>query len=114
MGVDPQSKVGYYGHLVDQGYLLQERRGFSFALTPEIKTWREAVAESSRGSVGHALGQEEEVEDAEDDEDMEAEELDSAVQQDGQVAEKHDHNLVCGDVTRLCGKRFVMQRNENH
>merc|ERR1712032_1320865 len=69
--VDPQSKVGYYGHLVDQGYLLQERRGFSFALTPEIKTWREAVAESSRGSVGHALGQEEEVEDAEDDEDME-------------------------------------------
>eukprot|EP00928_Gymnodinium_smaydae_P061545 TRINITY_DN45595_c0_g1_i1.p1 TRINITY_DN45595_c0_g1~~TRINITY_DN45595_c0_g1_i1.p1 ORF type:complete len:358 (-),score=66.67 TRINITY_DN45595_c0_g1_i1:28-987(-) len=37
--LDPQAKVGHYTHLVDRGYLVQNSKGFSFALTPEIKAW---------------------------------------------------------------------------
>jgi len=44
--MDPLVNVGYYLHLVDNGYMIQDGKGFSFALPPEIKTWRE-VGQSS-------------------------------------------------------------------
>lgn len=46
--VDPQVKIGYYLHLIEDGYLVQDGDRFSFALTPEIKAWS-----GSAGIEGH-------------------------------------------------------------
>eukprot|EP00405_Crypthecodinium_cohnii_P031938 CAMPEP_0206516814 /NCGR_PEP_ID=MMETSP0324_2-20121206/63580_1 /ASSEMBLY_ACC=CAM_ASM_000836 /TAXON_ID=2866 /ORGANISM="Crypthecodinium cohnii, Strain Seligo" /LENGTH=523 /DNA_ID=CAMNT_0054009797 /DNA_START=214 /DNA_END=1785 /DNA_ORIENTATION=- len=37
--LDPQVKIGYYLHLIEDGYIVQDRNRFSFAVTPEIKAW---------------------------------------------------------------------------
>jgi hypothetical protein len=39
--LDPQMHVGYYRHLIEHGYIVQENKRFSFALPPEVKTWRD-------------------------------------------------------------------------
>lgn len=34
---DPGVNVGYYLHLIENGYMIQDEKGFSFVVTPEIK-----------------------------------------------------------------------------
>jgi len=48
--VDPQVKVGYYLHLINDGYMVQDGSRFSFAMTPEIKAWSSAQGIEMAGS----------------------------------------------------------------
>jgi len=54
--VDPQVSIGYYLHLVEDGYMIQMGNRFAFALTPEVKAWSSAgglkVAEEASDEDG--------------------------------------------------------------
>lgn len=41
--VDPQVNIGYYLHLIEHGYMVQDDNRFSFAMAPEIKAWSSAT-----------------------------------------------------------------------
>lgn len=62
--MDPLVHIGYYLHLVEHGYINQDGKGFSFALPPEIKTWRE-VSSQEQDSAGGTSELEEEQEEEE-------------------------------------------------
>lgn len=49
--VDPQVNIGYYLHLIQHGYMVQDGNRFSFAMTPEIKAWSSSAGLEDRKSV---------------------------------------------------------------
>jgi len=70
--VDPQVSIGYYLHLIENGYMVQQGGRFAFAQPPEIKAWSSA---SGLEVAGATAVEAEEDRDEEQEEEEEAKQL---------------------------------------